>query len=75
MLVNSADLEQTAIEEQLDLGIQSNLSLGVTQGKPDNWLLKTGDPLIQVHWHCIWLQGTQKMWLLKAGDPLMEVTT
>ena len=40
-----------------------------------NWLLKTGDPLIQAHLHCIWLQGNQKMWLLNAGDPLIEVTT
>ena len=40
-----------------------------------NWLLKTGDPLIQVHLHCILVQGTQKMQLLWTGDPLIEVTT
>ena len=31
--------------------IQSNLSYGVTQGMDKKWLLKTGDPLIQVHLH------------------------
>ena len=36
---------------------------------------KSGDQLIQVHLHCILVQGTQKRWLLKAGDPLIEVTT
>ena len=38
-------------------------------------MVKTGDPLIQVHLHCILVQGTQKMWLLKTGDPLIDVTT
>ena len=38
------------------------------------WLLKTGDPLIQVHLHCSLGQGTRKKWLLKTGDPLIEVT-
>ena len=48
---------------------------GPVQGKDKNWLLKTGDPLIQVHLHCILVQGTQKMWLLQTGDPLTEATT
>ena len=43
--------------------------------KDKKWLLKTGDPLIQVHLHYILVQGTQKRWLLKTGDPLMAVTT
>ena len=55
--------------------IQSNLSKGVTPGEAKKWLLKTGDPLIQVHLHYILIQGTQKRWLLKTGDPLIEVTT
>ena len=55
--------------------MQSNLPQGVTHGKDKNWLLKTGDPLIQVHLHYILVQGTQKMWLHKTGDPLIEVTT
>ena len=38
-------------------------------------LLKTGNPLIQVHLHCILIQGTQKRWQLKTGAPLIEVTT
>ena len=46
---------------------------GVTQGKDKKWLLKTGDPLI--HLHYILVQGTKKRWLLKIGDPLIEVTT
>ena len=33
--------------------IQSNLPKGVAQGKDKKWLLKTGDPLVQVHLHCI----------------------
>ena len=35
----------------------------VLRGHPregQKWLLKTGDPLIQVHLHCILGQGTQK---------------
>ena len=55
--------------------IQSNLSLGATQGKGKMWLLKTGDPLIQVHLHCILDEGAQKRLVLKTGDPLIEVTT
>ena len=55
--------------------VRANLSEEVTQGKPKNWLLKTGDPLILVHLHCILVQGTGKKWLLKAGDPLIEVAT
>ena len=55
--------------------IQSNLSSGVTQGKDKKWLLKTGDPLIQVQLHYILVQGTPKRWLLKTGDPLIEETT
>ena len=46
-----------------------------TQGKHKKWLLKTGDPFIQVHLHYILVQGTQKRWLLKTGDPLIEMTT
>ena len=48
---------------------------GSPNGRAKNWLLQTGDPLIQVHLYCILLQGTQKRWLLKARDPLIEVTT
>ena len=48
---------------------------GSSKGKDKKWLLKTGDPLIQVHLHCILIQWTQKRWLLKTGDPLIEVTT
>ena len=59
----------------MQVNVQSSLSEGVTQGKDKKWLLKTGDPLIQVHLHCILGQGTQKRWLLKTGDPLIEVTT
>ena len=33
--------------------VQPNLSYGVNQGKDRKWLLKTGDPLIQVHLQCI----------------------
>ena len=40
-----------------------------------NWLLKTGDHLIQVHLHFILFQGIQKKWLVKTGDPLIEVPT
>ena len=50
----------------------------VLRGHPrdgQNWLLKTGDPLIQVPLYCILVQGAQKMWLLKTGDPFIEVTT
>ena len=39
------------------------------------WLLKAGDPLIQVDFHCILAQGTQKMWLLKTGDAFIQVAT
>ena len=31
--------------------------------------VKKCDPFIQVHLHCILVQGTQKMWLHKTGDP------
>ena len=48
---------------------------GVTHGKDRKWLLKTGDPLIQVHLHFILVQGTEKRWLLKTGDPLIAMTT
>ena len=49
-------------------GMYSQICLkGSPQGSHKNWLLKTGDPLIQVHLHCILLQGTPKKWLLKAG--------
>ena len=50
----------------------------VLRGHPSEdkeWLLKTGDPLIQVHLHCMWVGGTQERWLLKTGDPLIKVTT
>ena len=57
------------------VNIQSKLSQGVTQGKDKKWLLKTGNPLIQVHLNCILIQGTQNRWLLKTGGPLIEVTT
>ena len=43
--------------------------------KNNYWLLKTGDPLIQVHLHCLLVQGTKEMLLLKTGDLLIEVTT
>ena len=58
-----------ALSRQPPLNL-SNLSEGVTQGKGTNWLLKkTGDHLLQVHLHCIWVQGAQKMRLLMTGDP------
>ena len=44
---------------------------GSPKGTHKNWLLKTGDPLIQVYLHCNLVQGTPKRWLLKAGDPLI----
>ena len=44
-------------------------------GKDKKWLLNTGDPLIQAHFHCILCQVTEAMWLLKTGVPLEEVTT
>ena len=47
---------------------------GSSKGRT-KWLLKTGDPLIQVHLHYIWVQGVQIWRLLKAGDSLIEVTT
>ena len=47
---------------------------GSTKGGAGNWL-KTGDPLLKVHIHCILDKRTRKRWLLKAGDPLIEVTT
>ena len=57
--------------------IQSNFSLGVTQGKDKKWLLKTGDSLIEGHLHytCILVQGTEEWRLFKTGDSLIEVTT
>ena len=58
--------------EGVSLPIQS---FGVTEGKDKNWLLKTGDSLIQIHLHYIRVQGIQKKWLHKTGDPLIEVTT
>ena len=45
---------------------------GSSQGTHTIWLLKTGDPLIQVCLHCNLVLGTPKMWLLKAGDPLIQ---
>ena len=39
-------------------------------GQPREGETLTGDPLIQVHLHCILVQGTLKMRLLKTGDPL-----
>ena len=53
-------------------GIQSNLSSGVSPGDRQNWLLKTGDPLIQVHFHHNLVPGIPKKWLLKACDPLIQ---
>ena len=44
----------------------------VLRGHPrevKKWLLKTGDPVIQLHLHCILGQGTYKRSLLNAGDP------
>ena len=67
---NPANISVQPVEK-----LQSNLSYGVIQGKDKKWLLKTGDPLIQVHLHYILVQGTKKRWLLKTGDPLIEVTT
>ena len=58
-----------------DAHVQSKLSLGITQGKNKKWLLKTGDPLIQVHLFRIFVQRTQKMCLLKTCDSLIEVAT
>ena len=44
----------------------------VTPGDKQNWLLKTGDPLIQVQLHCNLVLGTPERWLLKAGEPLLQ---
>ena len=44
------------------------------KGKPINWLLKTGGPLIQVHLDCTLAQVVWKRWLQIASDPLIEVT-
>ena len=33
---------------------------GITQGEHKYWLCKTGDPLIQVHLHCISVLGIPK---------------
>ena len=40
-----------------------------------DWLLKTGDPLIQVHLHCIMDQAEKKTRLLNTGGSLIEVVT
>ena len=59
-------------------GYDPNTVKPVLRGHPEedkNWLLKTGDPLIQIHLHYILVRGNQKIWLLKTGDPLIEVTT
>ena len=52
--------------------VQSNLFGEVTPGTHKNWLLKTGDPLIQVHLHCILVEGTPKNRLLNTGDHLIS---
>ena len=46
---------------------------GSPQGTHKNWLLETGDPLIQVHLRCILAKGLPKKWLLKTGDPLIQL--
>ena len=51
------------------MGIQSNLSKGGAQGKDKKWLLKTGDPLIQVHLHYIWFKGPRKGGCLRQVIP------
>ena len=52
-ILGSIDMEDSWQTMRQTFEIQSNLSLGVTQGKHKHWLLKTGDPLIQVHLHYI----------------------
>ena len=40
--------------------VQSNLFKGVNQGKPQNWLLKTGNPLYSFNYMVFFVQGTRK---------------
>ena len=49
---------------ELPLQIQSN------QGKDKKWLLRTGDPLIQVDVHFLFGSRDPERWLLKTGDPI-----
>ena len=53
-------------------GIGQTCLKGSAQGTGKNWLLKTGDPLIQVHFHYNLVQRIPKKWLVKACDPLIQ---
>ena len=54
------------------MGYSQTCLKGSAQGTGKNWLLKTGDPLIQVHFHYNLVQRIPKKWLLKACDPLIQ---
>ena len=56
----------------VNVGTVKPVLRGQPRGHEKNWLLKTGDPLIQAHLHCIWVQETLKKWRLKTGDPLVQ---
>ena len=43
--------------------------MGAPKVKDQKWLLKTSDPLIQVHLHCILVQGMQKNGCLRQVIP------
>ena len=60
------------LEENFEKNYSQTCLKGSPQGTGKNWLLKTGNPLIQVHLHYILVQGTLKRWLLKAGDLLIQ---
>ena len=54
------------------MGYSQTCLKGSAEGTGKNWLLKTGDPLIQVHFHYNLVQRIPKKWLLKACDPLIQ---
>ena len=54
------------------MGYSQTCLKGSAQGTGKNWLLKTGDLLIQVHFHYNLVQRIPKKWLLKACDPLIQ---
>ena len=54
------------------MGYSQTCLKGSAQGTGKNWLLKTGDPLIQVHFQYNLVQQIPKKWLLKACEPLIQ---
>ena len=54
------------------MGYSQTCLMGSAQGTSKNWLLKTGDPLIQVHFRYNLVQRIPKKWLVKAYDPLIQ---